>query len=149
KCLSRRHCPLAVIGLVLPDFTVSSPGPTFSRPQAAFLIIMSLGLYGVFLAIQTSRHRRYFIAPTAGNSDENSDPSDGRHEPVGAVMYHLPLLVAYLLAVVMLANKIAVPIDYGIHVLGAPPALGGFIVSVLVMFPEAIAAVRAALQNRL
>ncbi len=29
------------------------------------LIIMSIGLYGVFLAIQNVRHRDYFIMPTA------------------------------------------------------------------------------------
>src|SRR3989441_8667277 len=55
--------PLAALGLVLPNYTVSSPGPTFSTPQATFLIVMSLGLYGVFLAIQNLRHRDYFIAP--------------------------------------------------------------------------------------
>src|SRR5262249_7950461 len=38
--------PLAVLGLVLPTFTVSSPGPTFSPLQATFLIVMSVGLYG-------------------------------------------------------------------------------------------------------
>lgn len=47
--------PLAVLGLVLPSFTTSSPGATFSRLQAAFDISMSLGLYGVFLAIQNTR----------------------------------------------------------------------------------------------
>ena len=55
--------PLAVLGLVLPNFTHSSPGPTFSGLQAAFLALMSIALYGVFLAIQNSRHRDYFIVP--------------------------------------------------------------------------------------
>src|SRR5262245_45837156 len=44
--------PLAVLGLVLPNLTVASPGPTLSGKQAAFLIFMSIVLYGVFLAIQ-------------------------------------------------------------------------------------------------
>ncbi|SRR6266540_233460 len=55
--------PLAVLGLILPSFTVSSPGPTLSPRQAGFLIIMSVGLYGVFLGIQTLRHRDYFVSP--------------------------------------------------------------------------------------
>ena len=42
--------PLAVIGLVLPSFTHSSPGHTFSTVQAAFLTIMSVALYGVLLS---------------------------------------------------------------------------------------------------
>lgn len=55
--------PLAALGLVMPNYTVSSSGPTFSPHQSVFLIIMSLGLYGVFLAIQNLRHRDYFVAP--------------------------------------------------------------------------------------
>ncbi|HZC00422.1 MAG TPA: hypothetical protein VE844_03375 [Gammaproteobacteria bacterium] len=60
--------PLAVLGLVLPNFTMSSPGPTFSPLQAIFLTIMSAGLYGVFLAIQNVRHRDYFILPDSGEA---------------------------------------------------------------------------------
>lgn len=55
--------PLSVLGLVLPRFTVSSPGPTLSPLQSVFPIVMSVGLYDVFLAIQTVRHRDYFVAP--------------------------------------------------------------------------------------
>jgi Ca2+:H+ antiporter len=39
--------PMAVLGLVLPSFTMSSPGPTLSPLRSTFLIPMSLGLYGV------------------------------------------------------------------------------------------------------
>src|SRR5262249_51935789 len=86
---------------------------------------------------------------TPSSSDGRSVLTEEHHPETGMVVVHLLLLVSYLLAVVVLAKKIAIPIDYGIHVLGAPPALGGFTVSVLVLFPEAIAAVRAALQNQL
>jgi Ca2+:H+ antiporter len=141
--------PLAVLGLVLPNFTVSSPGPTFSPLHAKFLIVMSVGLYGVFLAIQTSRHREYFIeiapANKTGSEGAEKHPSHG----VRSIGFHSLLLLAYLLTVVLLAKKIAIPIDYGIHVLRAPPALGGFIVSVLVLSPESVASVRAALANQL
>src|SRR5262249_38332654 len=57
--------PLAVLSLVLPNYTVTTPGPILSPPQATFLIVMWVGLYGVFLAIQTSRHRDYFLPPAA------------------------------------------------------------------------------------
>ena len=33
--------------------------------QATFLIVMSIALYGVFLAIQNLRHREYFVDPQA------------------------------------------------------------------------------------
>jgi Ca2+:H+ antiporter len=135
--------PLAVLSLVLPNYTASSPGPTFSPLHATFLIVMSVGLYGVFLAIQTARHPDYFTPPAPDGAEAH--PAHESH----SVAYHAPLLLAYLLPTVVLAEEIAVPIDYGIHVLHAPPGLGGFLVSVLVLTPEAVAATRAALGNQL
>src|SRR5438105_4002144 len=52
---------LAVLGLILPNFTTTTSGPTFSTHQAVFLIVVALLLYGIFLLIQTMRHRRYFM----------------------------------------------------------------------------------------
>jgi Ca2+:H+ antiporter len=65
------------------------------------------------------------------------------------VGYHSLLLLAYVLPIVLLAKQIAVPIDYGISVLRAPAALGGLLVAVLILSPESLAAVRAALANQL
>lgn len=141
--------PLAVLGLVLPNFTVSVSGPSFSHLQASFLIVMSIGLYGVFLAIQTSRHRHYFVTPSVDGQAVSQVAEDFDIHEVHSAAYHAPLLLLYLLPVVILAKEIAVPIDYGIRVLHAPPSLGGFLVSVLVLFPESVAAVRAALGNQL
>ena len=142
--------PLAVLGLILPNFTVASPGPTLSPFQATFLIIMSLGLYSVFLAIQNLRHRDYFILP------EHNDPAVDHlqtelhaHLEVRSVAYHFCFLLAYVLPVVVLAKQLATPIDYGIRVLQAPSALGGCLVAVLILSPEALGAVRAALANQL
>jgi Ca2+:H+ antiporter len=137
--------PLAVLGLILPDFT-SAPGPTLSPLHSTFFIVMSIGLYGVFLAIQTTRHRDYFLPPAS--TDQPSESPHAEHE-VHTVAFHTPLLLAYLAPTVYLAEQIAVPIDYGIHVLHAPPSLGGLLVSVLVLFPESLAATRAALNNQL
>jgi Ca2+:H+ antiporter len=135
--------PLAVLCLVLPNFTVSSPGPTFSTLQAVFLVVMSLALYGVFLAIQNLRHRDYFIAPGSSGQVE------AHVEGFRSIPFHGVLLIAHLLPVVLLAKQLAVPIDYGIHVLHAPPALGGLLVAALVLFPESVGAIRAAQANQL
>jgi Ca2+:H+ antiporter len=70
--------PIAVLGLILPNFTVSSPGPTLSAFHSAFLSIMSIGLYGVFLAIQNVRHRDYFTWPSAGEPDHDFETKHGR-----------------------------------------------------------------------
>jgi Ca2+:H+ antiporter len=141
--------PLSVLGLVLPNFTVSSPGPTLSPLHSTLLIVMSVGLYGVFLAIQTSRHREYFVLPAAAGTSIGGGAADHPGHAAHSVAYHAPLLPAYMVPVAILAKKIAVPIDYGIHVLEAPPALGGLVVSVLVLCPESVASVRAALANQL
>jgi Ca2+:H+ antiporter len=138
--------PLAVLCMVLPNFTTAVPGPTLSPAQAVFFIAMPVGLYGVFLAMQNLRHRAYFIAP------ESPDEADV-HPPAGpgvrSVPYHAVLLVAYMLPLVILAKQLAVPIDLGIAMLNAPVALGGFLVAVVVLSPESLSAARAALANEL
>src|ERR1700689_1408992 len=60
--------PLTVLGLVLPNFTEASPGPTLSAFQSIFLAIMSIGIYGLFLIIQNRRHREYFMRPGMGKA---------------------------------------------------------------------------------
>src|SRR5881275_1390345 len=52
---------LAVLGLVLPNFTTSLSGPRFSTVQEIFLVVTSLTLYAIFLMTQTRRHRAYFV----------------------------------------------------------------------------------------
>jgi Ca2+:H+ antiporter len=134
--------PLAVLGLILPSFTVAVPGPILSTPQAVFLSVMSVGLYGVFLAIQNVRHREYFIAPDGAAAEH--DAHDIRSTP-----FHLVLLLVYLLPLVFLSKQLAIPLNREIEVLGAPPALAGFLVAVLILSPESLAATRAALVNQL
>jgi Ca2+:H+ antiporter len=109
-----------------------------------------VALYGVFLAIQTMRHRDYFVSPSAAAATTDHQGADmhGRLE-AQSVGYHSLLLLAYVVPIVVLAKRIAVPIDYGIRVLGAPAALGGLLVAVLILSPESLAAIRAALANQL
>jgi len=135
--------PLAVLSLLLPNYTVTTAGPTLSTVQEAFLAVMALGLYATFLAIQTGWHRGYF---TLG------EDKDGHHPPPGgsrSLTAHTVLLAAYMLPVVFLAEQLAQPIDYLIEVLHAPAGLGGLIIAALVATPEAIAAVRAARANQM
>src|SRR5205085_8171190 len=52
---------LAVLGLVLPNYTTSLSGPRFSPVQEVFLVVTSLSLYAIFLLIQTRRHSPYCV----------------------------------------------------------------------------------------
>jgi len=139
--------PLAVLCLVLPRFTRASEGPTFSLGQEVFLIAICLGLYGVFLAVQTVRHQGDFVAVEEHAEDGAAHTAGGHAVLPGAV--HGALLLAYLLPVVLLSKKLAIPMDHAIHRLGAPSALAGMLVALLVLSPEGMSAVRAARANRL
>ncbi len=136
--------PLAVLTLVMPNYTLTTPGPLLSSLQEIGLAVLCLGLYGVFLALQTGRHRGYF---TLGDEKESQRPH--RSTAGTSTSKSALLLVAYLISIVFLVHQLAMPIDYAIETLAAPAALGGLLLAVLVATPEAIGAIKAARENRL
>jgi Ca2+:H+ antiporter len=136
--------PLVVLSLILPVFTQTVPGPFLSFPQEMFLVIVSVGLYCAFLAMQMSRHRDYF---TLGDRIVGQPLRE--NVSTAALFARAALLIAYLVPVVFLARQLAHPVDYLIETLDVPAALGGVIMAVLVATPEAIGAVRAAMANQL
>jgi Ca2+:H+ antiporter len=139
--------PLAVLTLVLPRFTPSAPGGQPSRSLAIFLTIASVVLYGVFFAIQTMRHRAHFIQP--GEDGDEADDDEHASTVNRSVPYHVVLLLLSMLPIVLLSKSMAKLVDHGISSVGAPAALGGFLVAILVLSPESLAAFRAALQDRM
>jgi len=136
---------LTVLGLVLPNFTTSLSGPRFSVVQEIFLIVTSLTLYAIFLLIQTTRYRGYFIESRASKVDVDSDHGLA----VRSTAFHGIMLFLYLIAVVVLAEKFAIPLDNFIERFGMPQAAGGAIVAGLVLAPEALSGVAAARRNLL
>jgi Ca2+:H+ antiporter len=135
---------LSVLGLVLPNFTTSMSGPRFSTVQEIFLAVTSIGLYAIFLLIQTMRHSEYFVdTPEAGHVLE--DHAASRH----STAYHAVMLVVYLLVVIVLAEKFAIPLDNSIEHFGMPQAFGGAIVAAMVLAPEALSGINAARKNQL
>ena len=141
--------PLTVLSLILPNFTVTTPGPTFSIVQGVFLIIISVSLYCAFLAIQTSRHRGYFTFSEEGDERRATQQAGAVTGGPPSFLPHAVMLSAYMLPVVFLADSLAHPVKYLIETLHAPVALGGMIMALLVATPEAIGAVRAANANHL
>src|SRR5213592_5215539 len=137
---------LAVLGLVVPNFTTSMSGPRFSTEQEVFLAVTSMGLYAIFLLIQTMRHSQFFI----GSQDVSAVPNPEHHQTqMRSTAYHSVMLFVYLIAVVLLAEKFAIPLDNGIERFGMPQALGGAIIAALVLSPEALSAIHATLGNQL
>src|SRR5437899_2047149 len=136
---------LAVLGLILPNFTTSTSGPTLSNEQQVFLAVMSIALYGIFLLIQTMRHRQYFVETKRAAAAEL-----GHHQlRMRSTAFHAVMLFLYLIAVVLLAEKFAIPLDNGIERFDMPQAFGGAIIAALVLAPEALSAIGATLGNQL
>ncbi len=139
--------PLSVFALVLPRFTISTADPTFSPVQAGFFALVTVLLYGVFLAIQTVRHRGFFEQPPSEGAKK--DEGHHGHGPIRSLPYHAVMLVLTLLPIVLLSKRLAKVVDFGIVQVGAPVALGGVIIAMLVLAPESMAALGSALSNRL
>jgi Ca2+:H+ antiporter len=137
--------PLAVLALVLPNYTVTTSGPTLSHAQEWTLALLTVALYSVFLGVQTGRHRGYFSMSEADAKEEHKEVRSGSQ----SLPYHAALLTLYILPVVYLAEQLAKPVDYLTETLGAPQALSGVVIAVLVATPEAIGATRAALANQM
>ncbi len=133
---------LTVLSLILPNFTMSSSGPTFSTPQLLFAGAASLVLYASFVFIQTIRHRDYFVA---GPSEEHHLPPPPRVTALAS----LGLLIVSLTAVVLLAKALSPTIEAGVDRFGAPKAVVGILIAALVLLPEGLAALRAARLDRL
>ncbi len=136
---------LTSLTLVLPMFTSSTSGPTFSNTQLVFVGIVSLLLYGVFVFVQTVRHRDYFLPyDDAGDSEILHAP------PTNAMaLVSLGLLFVSLVVVVGLAKTLAPGIEDAVVKLKAPRAVVGIAIALLVLLPETWAAVRAALRNHM
>jgi Ca2+:H+ antiporter len=134
---------LATITLVLPDYTLTTPGPVYSTAQLAFVSIVTILLYGVFLYTQTIRHRDYFVGEAAGLTEDAAPVS------IGMLAIDLALLLISLLGVILLAKKFSLVVDAAAAAIGAPPAFAGVVVALLILLPESVAAIAAARNNEL
>ncbi len=65
---------LATITLILPNYTLTTPGPIYSAAQLGFVSVVTVVLYGVFLYTQTIRHRDYFIGKERDGVGDGGDP---------------------------------------------------------------------------
>ncbi|MHA6202912.1 calcium:proton antiporter [Dyella soli] len=137
--------PLATIALVLPSFTASTPDGTLTSVQATSFSILTMALYGMFLWLQTGRHKGYFVAPkpTSDANEPEQPPAPLPKPGKGAMLFHFALLLVNIVPIVILSKSLAKVLDYGIAATGAPHALGGVIIAMLVFTPEGISALIA------
>jgi Ca2+:H+ antiporter len=147
---------LATLCLVLPTVTTGGPGLEFTPAQLAFAAVASLTLWGLFVAMQTVRHRDYFLPPDASDVSaaggvRSGDPDEEVHAapPTGnQALLSLALLLVALLAVVGNAKGISPAIEDGVSAAGFPPTVVGIVIALLVLLPETLAAANAARRGR-
>lgn len=112
--------PLTVIALIIPNFTTSTTNGTLTPFQAISFSIFTIALYGVFLMIQTNRHRSFFLEAEVEEGDATG--SGTGDASAKAVLGHTGLLLANILPIVLLSKSLATVLDHGIAALGAPGA---------------------------
>lgn len=136
---------LAGLSLVMPAFTTSSAGGTYTVSQLAFVALSSLALWAVFVFVQTVRHRDYFLPPAdAANEQVHALPPSAAQSWAS-----FALLLLSLVAVVGLAKQLSPTIEAAVSAAGAPKSVIGIAIALLVLLPETWAAVRAARADRL
>ena len=107
---------VAVFALIIPDYTKTVPDPSLSPFQAGLFAVITILFYGVFLVIQTVRHRAFFAEPN-GNGERVKAYDNRRlhRHATGSLRYHLVMLVLTLVPIVLLSEFLAVIVDLGIE----------------------------------
>ena len=134
--------PLVTIALILPSVTTSTDAPTLSTTQAILFAAATIVLYVIFILIQTGRHRDLFVH---GPSEEHDVPPATPRE----IGKWVALLVAGALPIVLLSKNLDKVVDAEIDAIGAPGALTGVLIAMIVFTPEGISALKAASRNQL
>jgi Ca2+:H+ antiporter len=131
---------VAVMTLILPNFTTSTKGPTFAESQLLFVGAVSLALYVTFVFVQTVRHRDDFVIDPVAN---------GEAPGAAATAASAVLLSVSLVAVILLAKALIPVVAQAVSEAGLPLAFVGVAIATVVLFPEGVTALRAARANRM
>lgn len=142
--------PLLAVALVLP--VMIGQGGAYTGGQAVTVIVLTLALYAFFLVRQMGVQAgdfREVTVPKRGAVAEGTLErpairtviSEHRRE----ILARVGLLVATVLPIVLLSHDMSALLDDGLGRTGAPVALTGLLIAVIVFLPESITSVRAAL----
>ena len=142
---------MSVLALVLPNFSQDSLEANYSLPINWLLTFVSISLYAIFLRGQVGRYRNLFLdtaqQQTSGSlslADSTAEAPTPPDEAEGSILQNGALMAAGLLVLVLIAESMGTLIETGINDLGLPSSLGGLLVGLLVVAPEALNAFQAA-----
>ncbi|GLK68708.1 calcium:proton antiporter [Hansschlegelia plantiphila] len=136
---------LAALSLVLPNHTNTAPGGAYSPTQLGYVAAATIAIYASFLYTQTVGNREYFAVVIEGD-----EVADKAHVPSGrATLFSLVFLIVALAAVILLSKTFTAVVEFSLDGMGAPSALAGVVVALLILLPEFTAALRAARDDKL
>ena len=138
---------LATLSLVLPNFTVTTPGPYFSDTQLVFAAVASLAIYVAFVVVQNVRHRDFFLPP--GTADARDAEGHAARPSNRTTLASLVLLLISLVAVVGLAKTDRPLLEDAVASAGLPQAVVAVAIALLVLLPESLSALKAARRGRI
>lgn len=168
---------LAAIAFALPAL-IGTNG-SYQAWQEIPIVIVTIGIYAFFLFRQMGAQADDFrevdprltrtpteaAAPSPSNIDvtvanatstEAVDPDRKRQGIVEVIRTHrveialrLALLVVTVIPIVLLSHDMATLLDDGLSRLGAPVALSGIVIALIVFLPETITSLRAAWQGEI
>lgn len=159
---------ITTLTLILPNYTTSQPGNSYTSTQLVFVAIVSLILYAGFLAVQTIRHRNYFVVEENAQLNSNAsikskeqleqdhtftqeelDELKENHVNIPTTVTAFIILLIALTAVVLLSKILSPTIESAVVQAGAPKSLVGIIIATVILLPEGLAAYKAARKDRL
>jgi Ca2+:H+ antiporter len=135
---------LSVLTLVLPSHMVAGTPGAFRPIQLLFVSTMCLLLYSSFVYMQITCYREDFL-------DEAPSGSPAPHSSIYGLKGSLTLLAVGLAGIVLLAEHVAAVLEAwlgALHLEQTDAVVGAFIAT-LVLLPETVSAIRAALRNEL
>ncbi|HJC30290.1 MAG TPA: calcium:proton antiporter [Candidatus Dietzia intestinipullorum] len=127
---------------------------SYTVGQEIPVIVLTLAVYAFFLFRQMGAQADDFrevderlvaAAPTRDDDGRSARIGGVLREHRGEVLTRLALLVVTVLPIVLLSHDMAALLDDGLGRLGAPVALAGVLIAMIVFLPESLTAVRAAL----
>jgi Ca2+:H+ antiporter len=134
---------LVGLGMFIPNLI--SPGFYFTFE--IFLIITSLLLYAFFIRMQSREQSYHFTFANVPQSERLAVGQKNSHESGQGAAYHILFLLLTIVSISVLAEYLSITIDDGIAKLNLPDALAAIIVSIIIISPEGLTAIRAGLNN--
>ena len=138
---------LATLTMILPNFTTTTLGPTYNERQLIFVSTLALLMYVALVWAQTKTYKNYF-EPISEKEFKKLEINDYLPSKTKAIVSFFGLIIS-LITVVGFAKLLSPSIANVVDFLGAPQATVGIIVAILVLAPEAFAALNAAKINQL